>query len=316
MQISILEKVSINDSNQWLLTRGNADKPLILQIQAGPGLPMISEADTLQKLLHLEDDFLVAYWDQRGCGKSFDKKENSAHINLEQLTDDVISCARYLLKRYGKQKLHLVGYSMGATISLLATQKAPGLFSNIFSVGPDINVPAANNFAIEFLVGKAEKQTTKKWLKQINQLRGVEIDSAKLFKKRAKLVSDAGGIISHMNYNDIFFATLKNMLFSKDYTMSDIIRTVRGIEFCQNALLPEFNRLNIFQKINTVRLPVHFVQGVKDAVAPLHIAREYFQFLNCTSKTFTEFNQSAHMPHLEEPTKFAELIRAKVNGTT
>src|SRR5690348_9449540 len=74
MAISELQKVNINNSTQWILVRGKSiDNPLIIHVQAGPGLPMIPEANAIEKLLHLEEDYLVAYWDQRGCGKSFDK---------------------------------------------------------------------------------------------------------------------------------------------------------------------------------------------------------------------------------------------------
>src|SRR5262245_39321175 len=94
-----LQKISINNSEQWVLVRGkNSNAPLIIHVQAGPGLPMIPEANALEKLLHLEDDYLVAYWDQRGCGKSFTKNLDPSTINFAQLTEDVIACTRYLLK--------------------------------------------------------------------------------------------------------------------------------------------------------------------------------------------------------------------------
>jgi hypothetical protein len=43
----------------------SADAPLLIHVQAGPGLPMIPEAYTMEKQLHLENNFLVAYRDQR-----------------------------------------------------------------------------------------------------------------------------------------------------------------------------------------------------------------------------------------------------------
>src|SRR5262249_23521225 len=146
MFINNLEKVSINQSNQWLLVRGNSNAPLIIQVQAGPGLPMICEANSMKKAHRLEDDFLVAYWDQRGCGKSFNKNEDPANVNFNQLADDVIACAQYLLNKYQKEKANVIGYSIGAAASLFAAQKASALFDNIFVVGMDIDVQTANNF--------------------------------------------------------------------------------------------------------------------------------------------------------------------------
>ena len=96
MKINVLEKVNINNSEQWLLIRGkNEDAPLIIHVQAGPGLPIIAEADTMKKLLHLEEHFLVVYWDQRACGKSFNEKINPESINFSQLSDDIIELTKY-----------------------------------------------------------------------------------------------------------------------------------------------------------------------------------------------------------------------------
>src|SRR3982750_2708524 len=88
-----LAKININTSSQWVLVRGkNINAPLLIHVQAGPGLPMISEANKMEKLLHLENNFLVAYWDQRGCGKSFSKNILPQTINLQQMADDISSC--------------------------------------------------------------------------------------------------------------------------------------------------------------------------------------------------------------------------------
>jgi len=85
MTFNSLEKVMINNSQQWLLVRGKStNNPLILHVQAGPGLPIIPEAGTMEKLLHLENNYLVAYWDQRACGKSFSKKTDPGAINFSQ----------------------------------------------------------------------------------------------------------------------------------------------------------------------------------------------------------------------------------------
>jgi pimeloyl-ACP methyl ester carboxylesterase len=315
MFINNIEKVSINHSQQWLLVRGKSDAPLILQVQAGPGLPMISEANSLQKLHHLEDDFLVAYWDQRGCGKSFDKNENPACMNLNQLAEDLITCTEYLRNKYEKQKANVIGYSMGGTITLFAAQKAPALFDKLFVVGLDIDVPTANNLMIAFLWEQGKKRKNAKWLNRVSALKEVEINDAKSFQKRAKLLSNAGGIISGRSYNDILFSTVRNMLLTTAYKSADILRTIRGMEFSQNALLTEFNSLNLFEKIEAIQTPVHFMQGIKDAVAPHEIAVRYFKYLNCSCKSFTEFEHSAHMPHLEEPDKFASILRAKINSS-
>jgi pimeloyl-ACP methyl ester carboxylesterase len=310
--INFLKKLNINHSEQWALVKGkNHEAPLIIQVQAGPGLPMISEAASINSLLHWEENYLVAYWDQRACGKSFHKNIDPKSINLSQMTDDLISVTKHLLKKDNKEKAILIGYSIGATIALLAAAKQSSLFYNVFLVGIDIDVAYASKYALEFARNKATEKQQASLLKQIAALENSAIETGKLFQKRAKIITDLGGMLLKKNYNQLLFSTIGNILFCKHYSLSDIVKTIRGMSFCQNALLPEMNKLNLFEKQIEVNIPVHFVQGRHDGIAPLAMAKKYFDFLSAKDKTFTCFDNSAHLPHLEEPEKFYDLIKEK-----
>lgn len=311
--INSLERVIVNNSEQWVLVRGkNSDAPLVLHVQAGPGFPMIPEANTMEKLMHFEESYLVAYWDQRACGKSFQKNTDVKTMNFSQLTDDVIDCTRYLLKKYNKDKAILVGYSLGATLSLMAAAKDSSIFDRLFLVGIDIDVPTANNYAIEFLRAKSKGNTELS--RQITDLSKTPITNAKLFQKRAKLLTNLGGIKTSSNYNQLLKSTILNMLFSKAYCLPDIPKTIKGMEFCQDALMPEFNELNLFDNIKSVDVPVHFIQGKLDGIAPYQIAVKYYEYLRAEKKSFTSFDYSAHMPHYEEPEKFSRLLKETINN--
>ena len=128
-------------------------------------------------------------------------------------------------------------------------------------------------------------------------------------------MSDLRGINTKATYNGLVLASVSNMLFSSEYKLSDIPKTIKGMEFSQNALLPELNMLNLFDKAESVGIPVHFIQGKKDGVAPFQLAVDYFNYLQAPAKSFTSFEESAHMPHYEEPGKFASLIKEKLTST-
>ena len=310
MNINSLDRLSINNSEQWVLVRGkNHEAPLIVQAQAGPGLPMIPEANSMNRLLHWENDFLVAYWDQRACGKSFNNNIAPESVNITQMTDDLISVTEQLLEKYNKEKAILIGYSIGATISLLAASKQSSLFSSLFLVGMDIDVAAANKYALAFARKKAMEKNKPGLFKQIEALVQNPIETDKLFQKRAKIITDLGGMLVKSNYNQLLFSTLRNMLSCKYYSFMDILGTIKAMSFCQNAILPEMNKLNLFDTQVGIHIPVHFIQGLQDAIAPVEITERYFNFLSVQDKTFTCFDNSAHMPHLEEPVKFYDLIK-------
>jgi len=313
-EMNSLNKITINGTDQWVLVKGEkADAPLIIHVQAGPGLPMIPEAKTMEKLLHLEQDYLVAYWDQRGCGKSFNKEIDPKTINFQQMTDDIISLTKHLLKQYNKETAIMLGYSMGATTLLMAALQESRLFSHLFLVGVDIDLPKANDYTSQFLETKAKESGNTKWIKQAHDLSLAPIIETKAFQKRAKLLTDLGGMNTKVNYNKLMLSSVKNMACSREYSLSDIPKTIGGMEFSQNAILPEFNELNLFNKIGKVNVPVHFIQGKKDAVAPFQIAVDYFNYLQAPAKSFTSFEESAHLPHYEEPGKFARIIKEKLS---
>jgi len=311
MSISNLEKLSINNSTQWVLVRGrNKDNPMLIHVQAGPGFPMIPEANDMEKNLDLEKDFLVAYWDQRGCGLSYSEDLPSQTINLAQMTNDLIECTKQLTEKYKKSTAVIVGYSLGATLAVLASEKDSSHFSSIVVAGIDVDVPYANDFALDFAVKKATAKGDKKLLKEIAGLRQRPIVDAKRFQQRAKILTNMGGINTKVGFNSLAFTSLKKMLFSKHYGISGFLKAIKGISFSQDALLSEFNAFNLFERVTKVSVPVHFVQGALDSIAPLARGEAYYKQLEAPEKSFTIFENSAHMPQYEEPLKFSALIKS------
>ena len=67
------------------------------------------------------------------------------------------------------------------------------------------------------------------------------------------------------------------MIFSKAYRLSDIPKTIKGMECCQDAVLPEMNTLNLFDSIKSIDVPVHFIHGKQDGISPYQIAVKYYE---------------------------------------
>jgi hypothetical protein len=74
--------------DQWVMIRGEsvANPPLIL-LHGGPGF---SETAFFRHFNGpLEQIFTVVYWDQRGAGKSFDRKISRSSMTVEQFISDL-----------------------------------------------------------------------------------------------------------------------------------------------------------------------------------------------------------------------------------
>src|SRR6478672_8943375 len=89
----------------------------LLVVQAGPALPVLHEVAKFQRLLNLEQDFLVGYWEQRGCGNVPARDAESA--TMPQQIADLRNVLQWLHGETGQPVL-LLGISIGASISLQA----------------------------------------------------------------------------------------------------------------------------------------------------------------------------------------------------
>jgi hypothetical protein len=113
MKIDTLDAVQLGDSTQWIRVRGaDASNPVLLLIQQGPGLPMINEIRRFEKLLGLEKDFTVVYWDQRGCGRSLRGHKGEAAPTLDLMVNDAVSLLELLRDRFDTRKRGVIPRSL------------------------------------------------------------------------------------------------------------------------------------------------------------------------------------------------------------
>jgi pimeloyl-ACP methyl ester carboxylesterase len=118
MDIDLREPVQLGESTQWIRIRSaNARNPLLLLVQMGPGLPMINEVPAFGRALSLEDDFMVIYWDQRGCGRSLRSAGATRGLSLSAMTGDTERLLTLLRDRFDRPAV-VTGFSMGL-VSLL-----------------------------------------------------------------------------------------------------------------------------------------------------------------------------------------------------
>jgi proline iminopeptidase len=122
--IAELVDVRIGGHDQAIMLRGvSMQAPVLLFLEGGPGGTALGRIRNAGE--DLEQDFVVATWDQRGTGKSYDALEPRSTLTVEQMVDDTLAVASYLRDRFDEQKIYLVGSSWGTIIGTLAVQRSP-----------------------------------------------------------------------------------------------------------------------------------------------------------------------------------------------
>ena len=308
--ISRLESIRLGGIEQWIRIRGkDTSNPVLLLIQQGPGFPMLNEAGDANKQWHLEDNFVVVYWDQRACGKSFSRAIPPQSMMIEQLITDTHELIQALAQRFNTIHLYVTGFSFGATIALLTASRHPEHIRAVVGVGPDVQFEAAERVAYDFALEQATRRRNNRALRELRRVGPPPHLNSRSFGTRARWVTNFGGANRQATYTRLLLKTLRQLVLSQDYTLSDIVGTLRGIGFTQDHLLPDLANLDLFEMLPRLDVPVFLLQGRHDYVAPPTLAEQYYQMLQAPKgKQLIWFDESAHMPQYEEPGKFRETL--------
>jgi pimeloyl-ACP methyl ester carboxylesterase len=308
MEIDQLEDIPIGDTVQSIRIRGAAaSNPVLLLVQQGPGLPMINEARRFERRLGLEEVFTVVYWDQRGCGRSLRTPTPAADITLEHMTKDTVSLLELLCTRFAATP-YIAGFSLGASIAVQAAARRPDLVSAVVAVGADIDGVAAATHAYDFALTSARARGNRRAIRQLEAIGPPPHLTVEQFSTRARWAMNFGGVATDETYRALARSLLASLVRSPDYSPRDIARTVRGSTRTQAALLAELATLDLLASVPRLAVPIVVVQGRFDQVAPSEAALRYVEDVKAANKQLVWFRNSAHMPHLEEPARFREVL--------
>ena len=93
----------IGGIEQWVAFQGqDLRNPAILYLHGGPGEAL---SPFLAQFVPWEHDFTVAYWDQRGAGKTYSRNGTSTpDMTLDRLIDDTIEIAELVCDRMSRRR--------------------------------------------------------------------------------------------------------------------------------------------------------------------------------------------------------------------
>jgi pimeloyl-ACP methyl ester carboxylesterase len=310
-EINTLERVRLGGTTQWIRTSGtDTSNPVLLLMQHGPGLPMINDRRGLQRLLRLEDDFTVVYWDQRGTGLSARPLlggSNRFEIDVAAMVGDAVELLELLRDRFGR-KAFVAGFSFGATFAVHAAARRPDLVAALVATGMDVDMPGAEEHAYDFALDAARRRGHRRALRQLEAIGPPPHTTVRAFTTRARWVADFGGLRTDEDFRGVLRALLVSLVRSPDYAILDVVRTLRGISVAQAALLPELATTDLVRDVPRLDVPLVIAHGRHDHVAYADAAQRFHDALTAPRKELVWFESSAHSPHLEQPAEFRDLL--------
>lgn len=311
--IATLERVQVNGTGQWVLIRSqDVANPVVLFVHGGPGTSEL----TLNRnnTRELEKHFVVVNWDQRGAGKSFAAGADPSGMNMRQFVDDIVDLSQSLGKRFGKEKILLVGHSWGSAISMLAIARRPDLFWGYVGIGQFSNAAEGERVSYDWTLEQARAandRTSEAKLVAIQPPPYTGTDWRSKFITERRLLGKFGGEM-HGSRTGAFGVVLKNIVVSREYTALDRVNVFRGIYRSLGQLFPELYGTDLFVQVPRVDVPVWFCLGRHDNEVPAVVSARYFEALEAPRKELVWFEHSAHMPNTEERDRFNRFLIERV----
>ena len=310
--ISLLEKVSIGGTNQWITVRGEDRRnPILLYLHGGPGH---AEMGSNPRFKELEKRYVVVNWDQRGSGKSFSPNLSKETLNVDQFLSDTHEMVEMLKKRFGRERIYLVGHSWGSLLGMIEISRHPESFYAYVGVGQFVDVTQGDRMGYDYTLNKAREVGNVAAIKELEGIGPPPYDSFDTFLAYRKWLIAMGGVFYSPTYiQDVMIPDIRN---ASEYTEAEKENHEMGEGLLTSTVIPELPEYNLLNQIHEVKVPVYFVAGKADYNTPLKLVEKLNEQLVAPHKELFLFEKSGHAPNYEEEQKFAQIMNQYVFNKT
>ncbi len=311
--------VDINGEEQGMFIQSkNIHNPVLLFVHGGPGMPEYWLTQGYPT--DLEGHFTVAWWEQRGAGLSYHPGIPSETMTAEQFVADTLEVTRYLLNRFGQEKIYLLGHSWGSYIGIQAAAQAPELYYAYIGMGQVSYQLQSEQLAYEYALTQYRAMGD---LRMVHRLEAAPPTMtvplpAGYETLRDEYMHGAGIGTTHEMKSVVTGIFLPSWQFH-GYTLAEKVNLWRGKVYSRSrdfGLWETMLATDLTQQVTELALPVYFFHGQYDYTCAYPLAGAYFDQLQAPLKGFYTFENSAHSPLFEEPKKALNILSEDVlNGT-
>lgn len=306
--------ITLGGQEQYVLMRGiNNENPVIIYLHGGPSSP--DTYTTYGFTDYLTDEYNIVAWDQRGCGRTYfhnaDSDPSNATASFQQAKADLDELVNYVLERFDKNKVIILGHSYGTILGSEYTLEHPDKVSAYIGAAQVVSLEKADIYSYEDALRKAiaagddttELTNAFETFQKSNNLTDMMTLRRLVSKYHPVEVSDKAiwlaitspyfGIpdfrwfLKQLGDMDEYFK-LNQQLF--DYTFT--------FDANKNQLKYE--------------VPVYFISGTCDWICPIDSIREYTETISAPEIRFEFLEGCGHNLQYSLPEEFARTIKTLI----
>jgi pimeloyl-ACP methyl ester carboxylesterase len=321
--IATIEKVRLGRTRQWVVIRGRSiANPVLLMLAGGPGGSEL--ASFRRHNAALEDHFTVVHWEQRGAGKSFPLLfRDRHHLTRWRYIADGLELAGYLRRRFGQDKIFLVGHSWGTFLGMWMIWRRPGWFWAYVGIGQMVHAVKNDQLFYDLTLQRAHRDGDQRTVKALLKAGRPPYagNPVSVASKTAKVnfpnwrymnadIRDSGGTPTA--------GPLADMIGSPEYRPVDLLYAIAGTALTYGTVYPQLEAegVDLASQVPAVEVPVYMAEGRWDINAPPALAERYLEKLTAPVKHLEWFEHSGHNPCYEEPDRFNAFLTETVLAHT
>jgi proline iminopeptidase len=294
--------LTLGGVTQWVMIRGrDAKNPVLVIVHGGPGM---SETALFRSTnAALEDAFTVVYWDQRGAGRSLDRRADPSVLTVDRFVDDLGELVAFLGTRLGKAKVTLLGHSWGSVLGVLYAQRHPDKVCAYVGVGQVADMAASEAASYAFTLEQARKRGNARARKALEAIGAPPHEPKALQVQRRWLMAFGGGFGDHLSFAKLLWRTIS----APEGSILDVPRLIEGANYSLGPLWPQLIAVDL-QNHTTFKVPVFLILGRKDMQVVASVAAEWFERIEAPSKQLFWLEESGHFAPFEEPLAFNRIL--------
>lgn len=309
---SISEKIKVNIGGveQGMFIKGtDTSNPVLLYLHGGMPDYFLTE----RYPTGLEQEFTVVWWEQRGSGLSYSADIPPESVNPEQLVSDTVEVTDYLRRRFGQEKIYLMGHSGGTFIGIQAAARAPESYHAYMGVAQMSDQLESERLAYDYMLQRFKTDGDTRMVRRLEQAEvGDAVPLPDSYLKVRDVAMHRLGVGTTRDMKSIVTGLLLRSLTNREYTLSEKVGMWRGKILSGSRLWNTQLSTKLTAEVTKLEVPVYFLHGVHDYTVSYGLAKSYYRQLDAPVKGFYTFKQSAHSPLFEEPDKLLEIVRADV----
>lgn len=294
--------VEINETKQWINIYGkNKNNPVLLYLHGGPG-SSTSEID-YAFTRKWADIFTVVTWDQRNCGKSYNKSQNNITLTKDMLMEDGKEMTEFIKSYLNVDKITLLGHSWGSIYGANLVLAYPDYYNLFIGCGQLVDIVGnEETFKKEAIKWAKNDEETLKLLEKVNP-EDITPDSIeaknKILKKYGYNIMKDGA--------DYFLPAA--ILFNPNYSVKDWFSYFKR----DKEMYLDFFRTDEFKSFSLTgkyeyRVPYININGDMDYQVNYKLSADYFDKVEAPEKDLYIMKDTTHALMISKSEEFSKIL--------